>query len=318
MSVPTKGVKITDKFKVALDETRMLILGAQIFLGFQFRSAFEQKFEELPRASSWLDAGAVLLLVTTVSILIAPGPYHRIVGDGHDRADIHDVITHMASSALLPFAAALGVAVYMAIERIGGTVVAAVGGIAFVALALFWWYGFSSLRKQREGLSQRSSWAERNGEVMDTPLHIRIDQLLTEARVILPGTQALLGFQLAIVLTDAFSNLPEVSKLVHAVSLCLAALAVILLMTPAAYHRIVYAGEDSPEFHRVASIIVTCATIPFAFGLAGDVYVVVVRMTGSAALAAWSGLGSFILCGTLWYVYPIIQRTRRNVSQINL
>ena len=31
-----------------------------------------------------------------------------------------------------------------------------------------------------------------------TPLHTRIDQMLTEARVILPGAQAILGFQLIV------------------------------------------------------------------------------------------------------------------------
>ena len=38
------------------------------------------------------------------------------------------------------------------------------------------------------------------------------------------------------------------------------ALAVVLLMTPAAYHRIVYAGEDSQDMHRVGSALVTAAT----------------------------------------------------------
>jgi len=38
------------------------------------------------------------------------------------------------------------------------------------------------------------------------PLAKKIDQMLTEARVILPGAQALLGFQLAVILTQAFEN----------------------------------------------------------------------------------------------------------------
>ena len=49
-----------------------------------------------------------------------------------------------------------------------------------------------------------------------TPLHVKIEQMLTEARVILPGAQALLGFQLAVVLTQAFDRLPPSSKTLHA------------------------------------------------------------------------------------------------------
>ena len=40
-----------------------------------------------------------------------------------------------------------------------------------------------------------------------TPLTIRIEHMLTEARVVLPGAQALFGFQLSIVLTRSFAEL---------------------------------------------------------------------------------------------------------------
>ena len=52
-----------------------------------------------------------------------------------------------------------------------------------------------------------------------TPLNERITQMLTEARVVLPGVQALLGFQLTSVISQSFEKLPASSKLVHAVSL---------------------------------------------------------------------------------------------------
>ena len=69
--------------------------------------------------------------------------------------------------------------------------------------------------------------------------------------MVLPGVQALLGFQLAVTLTRAFEALPYSSKLVHAAALMLVALAVILLIAPAAFHRIAFSGEDTEEFHRI-------------------------------------------------------------------
>src|ERR1700704_5337573 len=75
-----------------------------------------------------------------------------------------------------------------------------------------------------------------------------VDQMLTEARVIVPGVQALFGFQLSAVITQSFDRLPSSSKVVHAIALGLVALSTILLMAPAAYHRIVYGGEASKEF----------------------------------------------------------------------
>jgi Family of unknown function (DUF6328) len=90
-----------------------------------------------------------------------------------------------------------------------------------------------------------------------TPLDIKIEQMLTGARVILPGAQALFGFQLAIVFTRSLADLPVVSMIMHATSLVLVTLTVILLMAPAAYHRIVYAGEASADMYRVGSALAT-------------------------------------------------------------
>ncbi len=41
-------VELKDKIQNALDESRMLVLGSQILLGFQFRAAFEPGFNNLP------------------------------------------------------------------------------------------------------------------------------------------------------------------------------------------------------------------------------------------------------------------------------
>jgi hypothetical protein len=66
----------------------------------------------------------------------------------------------------------------------------------------------------------------------------------------------------------AFEQLPKVSIVVHAASLLLVALAVMMLMAPAPYHRIVYAGEDTEDMYRVSSTLVTGATVPLGLGLA--------------------------------------------------
>ncbi len=50
----------------------------------------------------------------------------------------------------------------------------------------------------------------------EPPLSAKIEEMLTEARVVLPGAQALLGFQLAVALTHSFERLPFSSRLVHA------------------------------------------------------------------------------------------------------
>jgi Family of unknown function (DUF6328) len=146
----------------------------------------------------------------------------------------------------------------------------------------------------------------------NTPLHAKLEQMLTEARVVLPGAQALFGFQLAIVLTQSFEQLPTASMIMHATSLFLVAFAVVLLMAPAAYHRIVYAGEDSEDMHRVGSVLVTAATVPLALGLAGDVYVVVTKIMGSPTAGLIAGSLALVLLIGLWHVYPLVAVSIQN------
>jgi hypothetical protein len=101
------------------------------------------------------------------------------------------------------------------------------------------------------------------------------------------------------------------SRIVRAASLLLVALAVVLLMTPAAYHRIVYAGEDAQDMHRVGRALVTAATAPLALGLAGDVYVVITKIAESPAVGLAAGSLALISLIGLWYAYPLLAASIR-------
>jgi hypothetical protein len=82
-------------------------------------------------------------------------------------------------------------------------------------------------------------------------------------------------------------------------------------MAPAAYHRVVYAGEDSEGFLRTGSRFVTLSTVPLALGLAADVYVVCTRIFRSDVAAAAAGLAVLALLIGLWHALPLALRRRR-------
>ncbi|MBV9554113.1 MAG: hypothetical protein JO032_15130 [Alphaproteobacteria bacterium] len=302
-------MKLTEKVKFALDECRMLILGAQILLGFQLRAAFEDGFDRLPPHTQLLDAAGLGLMLCTVALLIAPGPYHRLVEAGDDSGGFHALATLYGGLALLPFSLGLGVDVFIATERIAGTPGALGAGAVAAVLALAFWYAMPELRKRTHGAKERSETMRQRHRREQTPLSQKIDQALTEGRVILPGAQALLGFQLAIVLTDGFEKLPGLSQAVHAASLGFVALSIVLLMAPAAYHRIVFAGEDSPDMYRIGSGFITWATVPLACGLSGDAYVVIAKIAGASTGIACAGAAALLLAA-LWYGLPLAARWR--------
>jgi hypothetical protein len=180
---------------------------------------------------------------------------------------------------------------------------ALVAGSAFCLLAGMFWYGlgFSLRRKNRKRTMQ---------EEKPTPLTTKIEQMLTEARVILPGAQALLGFQLTVTLTRAFGQLSDSLKLFHVASLCCVAVAIILLMTPAALHRISFAGEDTPSFFTIGSWFVVLAPAPLAIGIAGDLYVATSTAATSLTLGAILALAVLSLLACLWYILPVVLRAR--------
>jgi hypothetical protein len=139
-----------------------------------------------------------------------------------------------------------------------------------------------------------------------TPLSTKVEQMLTEARVIIPGCQALLGFQLVAMLTHAFDELPQDAKIMHAAGLCCVTIATILLMTPAALHRQVVRRQRFRRFLRLGSAFVIAGPLPLALGIAADVYVVFLKITHSTAFHRRGKPGVLLLAMLgLWYFYPI-------------
>lgn len=83
----------------------------------------------------------------------------------------------------------------------------------------------------------------------------KIQNALDEGRMLVLGAQALLGFQLITMFTDAFEKLPVASKYVHLSSLSLVGVS------------IVEEGEETEHFHRFASRVLIAAMIPLALGI---------------------------------------------------
>lgn len=82
-----------------------------------------------------------------------------------------------------------------------------------------------------------------------------------------------------------------------------------LLLTPAALHRIDYGGEDDPSFLSIGSALVVGAAFALALGIAGHIAVVFYRI---ARVFRWGRIGVaalVILLGT-WFGYPFWRRSK--------
>src|SRR5881275_2090918 len=96
--------QLKDKVKNTLDEGRILIIGSQVLIGFQFRSVFEPGFEKLSLHAQYLKLGGLGLMLLALALLIWPGAYHQLTEDGEDTESVHRFATAVLGVAVLPFA----------------------------------------------------------------------------------------------------------------------------------------------------------------------------------------------------------------------
>ena len=140
------------------------------------------------------------------------------------------------------------------------------------------------------------------------PLSEVASHLLEECRMVLPGIQALFGFQLMAVFNAKFWDLAPSHRGVHLLAIGLVAIAVALVMTPAAYHRLALQNAVSQSFIDVSSRLLLCSMFPLVLGTCLDFYLISTMILANA----WWGAGlSLILMGifgSLWFGLPYVAR----------
>ncbi|HEY0588879.1 MAG TPA: DUF6328 family protein [Pseudoduganella sp.] len=136
----------------------------------------------------------------------------------------------------------------------------------------------------------------------------QMGRIIEEARMILPGIQALFGFQAIAVFTERFEKLPVYAQDCHAAALALVVVAIALVMLPAAYHRLVEPGQVSLRTIAISSRAICYALAPLAAGLSLDVAVVLFMVTGSDMGSAAGGLAAFLLLMGTWFIFPLHAR----------
>ncbi len=277
--------QLKDKIENVLNETRILVLGIQILIGFDFRSFFEPGFEKMAPSTQQIQLLALGFMLLGLATLMIPVAYHRVVLHGRNTGELHRLATMTVSSGLLPFAVAMGLSFFLGAHWVLRARDAAILAAAVFGVTLFCWYGLEIMARSRKrgqvrlhAIVDPLRGIDMNEE-QETDLGTRVKQVLIECRVVLPGAQALLGFQLIIMWMTEFYKIPQGWKLLHLASLVSVAVCTILLILPAAYHRIVEQGNDSEMLHHITTQALLWAMAFLALGICGDFYVVS-RITG--------------------------------------
>jgi hypothetical protein len=148
-------------------------------------------------------------------------------------------------------------------------------------------------------------------ERQELSLNDAATHVLEECRTVVPGMQALFGFQLIAVFSATFEeqlSLPE--RVLHLAAIVLVTIAIVLVMAPAALHRQTEPLAISQRFITISSRLLMASMAPLAVGICLDVYLIARIIAGSrevAGVVAAFLLGIFLV---FWLLLPRAVRRR--------
>jgi hypothetical protein len=291
------------RIKLSFDECRLMLLVIQVFLGFQFRAPFEPRFAGLPPASRLFETFSLVTLLAAFAMLVAPATLSDLAFPGENSSAVDSFTTAMIDVSLIAFAVATTLMLFVTVHTVEGTALSGAASIVLLGIALALWYGVALMQRTRPPSRQTMT---RRASLEDETEHV-----LTEARMIVPGAAALIGFQFATVLMESFGGLEIGLKRLHLLSTALIALSIIFLIAPAAYHRVAAHGEESQRVVRFGRRAILASLLPLVFGIAIDTFVVM-RVAATGVVAATLVPAVLVIVAlALWFGYPLLVRRQR-------
>jgi hypothetical protein len=145
-------------------------------------------------------------------------------------------------------------------------------------------------------------------DVEQESLKDEMRNVVEETRMVIPGVQALFGFQTMAVFNQRFTELPDAAVRAYLAGLAFLAVSIALLMAPAAFHRMSERGQVSRALINLSSRLLAWGMVPLMLGIVLDVFVVTLAALDESRTAAAGGLAALVLFTLLWFVLPAFRR----------
>jgi Family of unknown function (DUF6328) len=155
---------------------------------------------------------------------------------------------------------------------------------------------------------QRDKEDQSRDDLDKEELDKRAQNAIEEARMVLPGIQALFGFQLIAVFNQRFPQIPAGQQLLHYCALLLVGAAIGLIMAPAAYHRIAEQHSVSRFFIQLASFMIAVSMLPLLTALCFEIYILGNLVLDNDQASFWIAVAMAAFLAALWYVMPFTAR----------
>lgn len=134
-------------------------------------------------------------------------------------------------------------------------------------------------------------------------------ELLQELRSLIPGAEVLFGFLLAIRFTGEFGKLDDTERYVYYATLLSTALALVLYLAPAVYHRVRFREGDKEFLLRKANREALAGSVATALALTGALFLVTELVFGRVE-AVVASLAFFALIAWRWWAIALYRSSR--------
>jgi hypothetical protein len=139
--------------------------------------------------------------------------------------------------------------------------------------------------------------------------------LLDECRMVLPGIQALFGFQLIAVFNSRFADdLSDAEQKLHFIAIALIAVAIAIIMTPASLHRTLSVREVTERFLLISERLLLASMFPLAVAICLDFYLIA-RLILGAGPAPAVAVALLLLFAFCWVILPRSKALQRLIAR---
>ena len=132
-------------------------------------------------------------------------------------------------------------------------------------------------------------------------------ELLEELRALIPGNQVLFGFLLAIRFTNQFDELTLLQERVYYATLLCTTFALVMLLAPAAYHRVRFRDGDKEVMLRKGNREANAGTLAIALAYSGVLFLIT-DLVFSIPAAIAVALVFFALTAWRWWLIALYRK----------
>jgi hypothetical protein len=130
-------------------------------------------------------------------------------------------------------------------------------------------------------------------------------ELLNELRVVLPGVQALFAFLLIVPFNDRFASVTGRERAIYTVALLASAVACVLLITPAAFHRLRFRRHDKVQLLRIGNRCAIAGLAALAVAMLAGVFLITELLFGATVAGVLTTVVA-IPIAALWWLVPLV------------